>query len=1054
MEKRVLLFRLLFLSGLTGVFATNIKAQQPTIKIDLNMLNRSAEESQYMYPSTEYTPWVVSSKPTIAPWGNTVADTLIKNGITFILRKGPKGVTLSPTYYKAAVELSVKPENLYDSRFTNDGIWVKDGDFAQGSSIDLIIKGLPEGLHNVTTFHNITDSILKVNICPLDIYVNDEFRMSLMPTSRVRKITEVATADVEINAAEGEDVVISMRAQTIGSQPSKTVFLNGIFLNAVNVSKKARAIDPVNGNGHVNVPMRGSYKLKWEPSPTATSHQIYFGTDSAGVAMADTNSGTYYKGSQVKADTTYNVSNLYTMDHFYWRIDEVGQDGIIYKGDVWSFGTNQLAFPGAEGYGRFAKGGRGGKVVHVTNLSDDAANPAPGSLRYAVTKEKGPRTIVFDVGGTIVLSDRLVLSDPYVTIAGQTAPGQGILLRSNPFGIGANDAVIRFVRLRLGAGPTADGMGMNGNHSIMDHCSISWTIDEAFSSRGAKNITLQKTLISEALNNANHKNYPAGTEHGYAATVGGNTASLHHNLLAHCYGRNWSLGGGLDATGAFASSLDITNNVCYNWGGRATDGGAHEVNFVNNYYKPGAGTTQQWVLNAQYENVGTGTQRYYFEGNVMPPYPGKSGALGTGFDETDQEKGRRYSLSNGNPELTYSPWVTEPFFPSYVTTQSAYHAYKIVLSDVGVNQPYFDKHDIRMIDETLTGTYSVVGSKTGKKGFPDTEVEAGGFEYFPNVARLSNWDTDGDGLPDWWENLHGLNPESGQGDFSDANADDDRDGYTNLEDYLQWMAEPHFFAPAGQSIAINLKDLSRGFTNSPSYSISTIINGSASPINDGLIEFTADANKLASFEFTVIDADGHDMTRKVNIVSGVDSTLPVTLMSFETQRKNNKEAVLKWKTVQENSNSHFEILRSDDGETFKNLGVNISSKGIDGNSTKTLSYDYIDNNSNINNTYYQLIQKDLNGQGNYSEIKIIKGIDAEFKVWPVPSKGDIYVSIGAVKEPVILEIYDIMGRKIIDKKVSQNNVERIVIINKGIYMLNIKTTDKKESLFTQKVVIE
>jgi hypothetical protein len=219
----------------------------------------------------------------------------------------------------------------------------------------------------------------------------------------------------------------------------------------------------------------------------------------------------------------------------------------------------------------------------------------------------------------IQLTSRLVLSQPYITVAGQTAPGKGICIRSAPFGVTGNDAVVQNVRVRLGGGPTLDGMGLTGaNYSIIDHCSISWTIDEAFSSRGGKNITLQKTLISEALNAAGHKNYPAGTEHGYAATIGGDIGSFHHNLLAHCYGRNWSLGGGADGSGAYIGKMDITNNVVYNWGSRTTDGGTKEVNFVNNYYKPAAGSKIFVAFSADNENVGTGTQRCYFSGNVMP----------------------------------------------------------------------------------------------------------------------------------------------------------------------------------------------------------------------------------------------------------------------------------------------------------------------------------------------------------------------------------------------------------------------------------------------------
>ena len=174
------------------------------------------------------------------------------------------------------------------------------------------------------------------------------------------------------------------------------------------------------------------------------------------------------------------------------------------------------------------------------------------------------------------------------------------------------------MRVRLGAGATYDGMGMAGNnHSIIDHCSISWTIDEAFSSRNGKNLTLQRTLIAEALNIAGHSNYSHGSAHGFAASIGGDVGSFHHNLLAHCNGRNWSMAGGLDGDGYYAGRLDIFNNVVYNWGDRATDGGAHEVNFVNNFYKKGVATSQHYMLTAQLEGKGKGSQSYYYSGNIL-----------------------------------------------------------------------------------------------------------------------------------------------------------------------------------------------------------------------------------------------------------------------------------------------------------------------------------------------------------------------------------------------------------------------------------------------------
>jgi len=205
-----------------------------------------------------------------------------------------------------------------------------------------------------------------------------------------------------------------------------------------------------------------------------------------------------------------------------------------------------LAFPTAEGYGRFAQGGRGGRVLHVINLNDSG----PGSLRAAVETD-GPRTVVFDVSGLITLESRLIIrkTNSELTIAGQTAPGKGICLRKYNMGmLGATNVIVRYIRVRPGnlSGMTLDGMGMaSSDQCIIDHCSISWTLDESFSSRGGRNITLQRTLISEALNEAGHKKYPPGTQHGYAASIGGDIGSFHHNLLAHCAGRNWSLAGGL-----------------------------------------------------------------------------------------------------------------------------------------------------------------------------------------------------------------------------------------------------------------------------------------------------------------------------------------------------------------------------------------------------------------------------------------------------------------------------------------------------------------------------
>ncbi len=431
-----------------------------------------------------------------------------------------------------------------------------------------------------------------------------------------------------------------------------------------------------------------------------------------------------------------------------------------------------IAFPTAEGYGRFTSGGRNGRVIHVTNLNDSG----PGSLRDAV-EQSGPRTVVFDVSGLITLESRLIIrkTNSDLTIAGQTAPGKGICIRKYNFGmLGATNVIIRYLRIRPGnlSGMTLDGMGMaSSDNCIIDHCSISWTLDEAFSSRGAKNITLQRTLISEALNEAGHKKYPPGTQHGYAASIGGDIGSFHHNLLAHCAGRNWSLAGGLSKPkNEYAGRLDLRNNVVYNWKSRTTDGGAHEVNFVNNFYQPGPATKFFFALNAQYGGF-PGSQRYFFDGNVMPGY----------FGLTNQTAGRTATTERGGRIPTdYSPWSDTPFFDSHVTTHSAQESYSNVLADVGCNFPALDEHDTRIIAEVRSGTAKFKGSKTGLPGLPDSQDDVGGWENYPEEKRAADYDTDRDGLPDAWEKQYGLNPT----DAADGNKDLTGDGYTNLEKFL------------------------------------------------------------------------------------------------------------------------------------------------------------------------------------------------------------------------------------------------------------------------------
>lgn len=877
-----------------------ISAQNPVVKIDFDQSGRSTAEVS----EPDYTPWVIAS-------GITASTTI--NGVTFTINKaGDKGDALGTNWYKAGIQAPSY------ARLVCDGVTVKNNGAIEtaGGQIELRISGLATGTHTLLAFLNAVDSPV-YTFSPIDISVNGTLVVdNLIPSVRALKTADAKSAYLTFQATAGTDVVILFAAERSGTETFKNVMLNGFELNTPNIYNQATNPSPKHNNEHVELSL-GSTVLSWTPAINAASHNIYFGTDLATVEAANTSSPEY-KGNQTSTNASYSVNGLYTGTTYYWRVDEVLANSEIVKGNIWRFRPAQLAFPDAEGYGRFARGGRGGKVVAVTNLNDDG----PGSLREAVTNDIGPRTIVFNTSGMIQLNSRLVLSQPYVTVAGQTAPGKGICIRTAPFGVTGNDAVVQNIRVRLGGGATYDGMGLTGaDNSIIDHCSISWTIDEAFSSRSGKNITLQRTLISEALNAAGHQNYPAGTEHGYAGSISGDVGSFHHNLIAHCYGRNWSLAGGLDATNNFAGRLDITNNVVYNWGSRTTDGGAKEINFVGNYYKPGAGMQlQQYAVTMNHEDNFAGMQRCYFDGNLMPGY----------FDTSNQDQGRRSIVSSGIT-VNYETFVNTPFFPSYVTTQSAANAYKIVLSDVGCTQPQFDDHDIRMVNETLTGTYSVTGSVTGKKGFPDNEADAGGYENYPVINRYANWDTDQDGLPNWWETIKGTNTNSATGDFSDANADANLDGYTNLDEYLQWMSLPHYESPTGNKVSVNIQKLSRGFTSGVNYTVSNVVNGTTALVAD-VVEFTPTANGLGSFDFTVTDNTGGTMTRKVNIVSGY------SLLSTE-KNSTIKTGVTVWPVPNKGS---FSVLVANDGDEtefkiYDILGKEIKKGTLKGNHQENIN---------------------------------------------------------------------------------------------------------------------
>lgn len=853
----------LWMSALLGMMSMGTMAQ----KIDFNLAGRS--ESQVT--ESGYTAWAVNTA--------TTNQLTLSNGVTITLRTTVSEQTMKSNWWKDAVSSK-------NSKLVGDCVAVygldADGNTPQltsvSSTLEMVLTGLSAGEHSVLAYHNVTDGN-QTNPAKINVSVNGEQVLSgVVQSSRELIPSAAGQSYVKFTAVEGEPVTISY---TTVLEEGETYTTTGVFVNALvfdQSNPKTTALDPYPTNNDMHVDGDdGTIDLTWVMATSAVKNHVYIGTSSD--AMVEV---------AVNTEGKYTLADVYSMNTYYWRVDEEDAEGNLYQGEVWTFRPRHLAFPGAEGYGRFATGGRGGSVYHVTSLADDATNPQPGTLRYGLTKVDGPRTIVFDVAGVITLQARLVCSDPYVTIAGQTAPGTGVMLRGKAFGM-ANEGITRFLRLRLGGGDswdgkspnpnTSDGMGMAGNdHSIMDHCSMGWTIDEAFSSRNAKNVTLQRTLISEALNVAGHANYGAGTGHGYAATIGGDYGSYHHNLLAHNEGRNWSMSGGLDGSGAYAGHHDMFNNVCYNWRGRTTDGGTHQGQFVNNYYKMGPATTNTFLLTADLEGTGSGSQSYYVKGNIRESVNGT-------LTEDKENVTYRYRLTNGQV-LNWDVFVDQPFFESYATIEPAKLAYKTTLSDVGCNQPFFDNHDTRMVKETLTGAYTYKGSRTSYPGLIDKESDSEGFAGLNIVEeyRPANYDTDQDGMPDWWEKANGLNP-----DMADNNKDEDRDGYTALEDYLNWLVEPHYIISNAKPYAIDLKSLFAGFDNEPSYTVNSVYSDINIEVADGgVMSIVPGTNeRFYTIQVTATDKDNvGSMTRNINLYTTADEALGICIPTIMADDEN------------------------------------------------------------------------------------------------------------------------------------------------------------------------
>ncbi|MBN1972019.1 MAG: hypothetical protein JW787_00150 [Sedimentisphaerales bacterium] len=413
------------------------------------------------------------------------------------------------------------------------------------------------------------------------------------------------------------------------------------------------------------------------------------------------------------------------------------------------------AFPGAEGFGAYSKGGRGGKVYHITTLEDGGQ----GSLRSAI-EAQGPRIIVFDISGTIRLKKPLAIGNPFITIAGQTAPGDGICLRDATLAINTDHVVIRYLRCRLGdEGLSGDAISINsGRNIIIDHCSASWSTDEVLSSSTyspvLSDVTVQWCFITEALNAENH---------GYGSLIRGCHGvrySYHHNLYAHNRGRN-PRPGNYDNPNTPAADpngllLDFRSNVIYNWEGsyagyNADKESITKLNYVGNYLIPGPNS----VPTGKAYQEGSPNNRGYFSGNYYNHLMPNDTWSVVNFDDWNDVQISAYKQS-------------VPFESGPISTENAKDIYQSVIQYGGACLPQRDTVDRRIIENVQNGKGRIINSQKEVGNWPDLR------------SAPAPHDSDGDGMPDNWEQKHKLNPN----DAADGSTDADLNGYTNVEEYL------------------------------------------------------------------------------------------------------------------------------------------------------------------------------------------------------------------------------------------------------------------------------
>ena len=416
-----------------------------------------------------------------------------------------------------------------------------------------------------------------------------------------------------------------------------------------------------------------------------------------------------------------------------------------------------IAFPGAEGFGKFTTGGRGGKVIIVQNLNDDG----PGSLRQAV-RVKEPRIIVFSVSGNIELKSPLDINHGNVTIAGQSAPGDGICIKNFTVNVKADNVIIRFLRFRLGDEKKFEGDALSGTRGkrniIIDHCSMSWSTDECASFYDNKDFTLQWCIISESLKSSVHSK----GEHGYGGIWGGEGATFHHNLIASHTSRMPRFSGSASTPNGPEELVDFRNNVIYNWMSNNIYGGEKgRYNIVNNYFKPGPATKSSRAN--QIMNPWAPYGSFYVAGNFF-----------FGNDKVTNDNNAGIRTEDNVSVVTSVEFPVQP-----IVMQPAEKSCDLVLKYAGASLKR-DVTDQRVLEEVRAGR-----SPNGKhnNGIIDSQKEVGGWPVLETATQQD--DRDQDAIPDSWEKAHGLNPQ----DPADAGKRTIQKEYDNIEVYLNSLVK-------------------------------------------------------------------------------------------------------------------------------------------------------------------------------------------------------------------------------------------------------------------------